>query len=107
MMVLGAVMAVAVAGAVFAARPDDAPPVDPPKPPMVAEKPAEQPPPKPDPDPKPAAFTTEPKLQRAFDLPVLGISRFCGTPPERTLQSADGSYFRPRTLKRLVGILYV
>ncbi len=61
---LGAVMAVAVAGAVFAARPDD-----PPKPPVIAHK--AEPQPKATEEPKPgdkAAFTTTPKLQRALDL---------------------------------------
>lgn len=71
----GAVMAVAVAGAVFAARPDDAPPGDPPKPPMLAEKPAEQPKPKEEPkqkDEKVVAFATAPKLQHSFDLAIGG-----------------------------------
>ncbi len=73
-LLLGAVMVVAVTGAVFAARPE-APPVDPPKPPVVAEKPAEQPQPKEEPKPKDekvVAFTTAPKLRHSFDLSIGG-----------------------------------
>ena len=71
---LGAVMAVTVAGAVFAARPDDkAPPVDLPKPQKLADK-AEVPTPKDEPKPaeKAVAFASAPKMQRSFDLAVGG-----------------------------------
>lgn len=69
--VIGLALVAAVGGAVFAARPGAEPPQkEPPKPPAVAEKGTE--PPKPKDEPKPAAekavaFTTKPKLWRAFD----------------------------------------
>jgi RNA polymerase sigma factor (sigma-70 family) len=80
MLVLGVVMVVGVAGAVWAARPG-APPVEPPKPAVVAERPDAVPEqegePKSKPEQKPgekAAFTTTPKMQYAFDLRVRNIS---------------------------------
>jgi RNA polymerase sigma factor (sigma-70 family) len=73
MLVLGVVLVVGVAGAVFAAQPhEDAPPVDPPKPPVAAvANPETDPQPKEDPKPKdkPAPFSSAPQMQRSFDLP--------------------------------------
>ncbi|MBN9118328.1 MAG: sigma-70 family RNA polymerase sigma factor [Planctomycetes bacterium] len=70
LLLLGAVTALSVAGAVFAAHPrDDAPPVDPP---AAAVKHAEQPP-KADAKPadKPAvAYTSSPRLTAGWDLSV-------------------------------------
>ena len=70
-LVFGVLMLATVAGAVYAARPDEAPAPAPPKPPVVAEKPDAVPKPKPDEKPgdKPA-FTTAPRLQRSFDVPL-------------------------------------
>ena len=73
MLVLGAVMVVAVAGAVFAAHPREAPPADPPKPPVVvAEKEAEPPQPKEEPKPadKPVAYTSSPRLVDGWDVQI-------------------------------------
>ncbi len=71
-LMLGAVMAVGLAGVVLATTPQEEPPADPPRSPRVVEKPAEQLLPKQEPKngEKVVAFTTAPKLQRAFDLPV-------------------------------------
>lgn len=71
----GLVMVAAVAGAVFAARPDAAPPADPPQQPLAAARKAEPAPqpnlvPKPDDNPR---FTTAPKRRRSLDLPVTEI----------------------------------
>ncbi|QJX00771.1 sigma-70 family RNA polymerase sigma factor [Frigoriglobus tundricola] len=69
-LMFGAVMAVGLAGAVFATSSQEEPPADPQKPPLVAEKAAEQPTPKLEPKKgdKSVAFTISPKLQRSFDI---------------------------------------
>src|SRR5262249_21338996 len=75
-LMLVAVMAFAVGGAVFAARlNEDTPPVDPPKPPLVvAEKPEAVPQPKDAPkQPEKIAFTTRPNLQLTTDSSLTGI----------------------------------
>ncbi|MCI0704762.1 MAG: RNA polymerase sigma factor, partial [Planctomycetia bacterium] len=78
-LMLGTLMVVVVAGAVFAARPgNDPPPSNPPKSPVVAERPTEVPRPEPklEPDPKPGdkpAFTSTPKLAAGWDFPIHGV----------------------------------
>ncbi|MBP3954149.1 RNA polymerase sigma factor [Gemmata sp. G18] len=82
-LVFGLVTVAVVTGAVFAARPGDAPPDAPPKPPVVAEKPEPVPQPKVEPKLNDNAFTTEPKMQRSFDLyvsdPTLPMWNVTGT----------------------------
>jgi RNA polymerase sigma factor (sigma-70 family) len=84
LLVLGVVMVVGVAGAVFAAQPrDNAPPVEPPKPPMVVAEKPEAPPKE---EPKPAAtYTNAPRLRAATDVDLFHISR--------SAWSNDGRFF--------------
>jgi len=84
MLMIGTLMMVAVAGAVFAARPrDGAPPIDSPKPLVIAQnpeadlQPEPKPEPKPAPDPKPGdkvSFTTKPRLIQTLDVRLKPIS---------------------------------
>ena len=73
-LVFSAVMGVAVAGAVFAARPDDAPPGDPPKPPVVAHRAEPQPKEEPKPGEKVLAFTDAPKKRHSFDVALSNVA---------------------------------
>jgi WD40 repeat protein len=85
-LLFGALLAVTVGGVVFAARPDESPPVDPPKP-LVAQKPAAAPQPKEEPKPgdKAVTYTNAPRMRLATDIRIGGVSA--------ATWSADGKFF--------------
>jgi RNA polymerase sigma factor (sigma-70 family) len=73
LMALGAVVCVAVTGAVLAARPREAPPVDPPKPVAARGPEADAPQPKPDPkrpEQQEVAYTSSPRLLGGLDVKI-------------------------------------
>ena len=73
-LMFGLVMVAVVTGAVFAAQPGAAPPVDPPKPPVVAEKTEPVPQPKVEGADKPAVkYTNTPRLVRGWDVQVSSV----------------------------------
>ncbi|MBM3983258.1 MAG: hypothetical protein FJ304_23900, partial [Planctomycetes bacterium] len=86
-LVLGAAMALGVAGMVLAAQPREAPPVDPPKPPALAEgfEPAPQPKGDPNATDKPLAYTTAPRLTAGWDVPITDVVNVVWSPDGATL----------------------